>query len=216
MDPTLDGAFQNITNTTRDANVTNPFTLSNQTDLLAHVISASGGITYSWSLFFGIAVALVAGSSILPIITGPILRLALQSMVKYRPYWRLIYPTMLAIYIAGAYIMAPFVSVLAHFILQLLLPTVVLVSIFQRRGLFRWFRGRQGKRERRSIVRRLLFVVISLACTLVSVSHVFSYLHYVGFIIGCIPLFILLWVEAGGSIKRWCARKWSTMRRHQP
>ena len=84
-DPTLDSAFQNITNTTLDANITNPFTLTNQTELLAHVISASGGVTYSWLLFVGIAVALVAGSFILPIIMGPILRVALRLWLNTVP-----------------------------------------------------------------------------------------------------------------------------------
>lgn len=222
-DPKLDEAFQNITNTTRDANATNPFTPTNQTELLAHVISASGAVTYSWLLFIGIAVALVAGSFILPIIIGPIVRFALQSIVEYRAYWRLIYPTMLAFWVIVAYIALPtivltgfqavyeYVSVV-QLSFQLLLPTVALFSIFQGRGPFRWFKGRQGKRSIGSIAKRLCFVTISSICASV------SFLSDGGFsniIVGFIPLLILLLVYAGRSIMRWFVRTWSKVRRRQ-
>ena len=237
-DPNLDSAFQNITNTTLDANVTNPFTLTNQTELLAHVISASGGVTYSWILFVGIAVALVAGSFILPIIMGPILRVALQSMVEYRAYWRLVYPTMLALWVIAAYIMLPIMGTMSlqeyhappwllaprfqlsyqlslQLSFQLVLPTIVFVSIFQGRGPFRWFKGRQGKRSIRSIGRRLCFVGICVTCALFS-TPIFMYdrLPY-NILVGFIPLVILLWVLAGGSIRRWFVRTWPKRRRRQ-
>jgi uncharacterized membrane protein YhdT len=223
-DPALDGAFQNITNTTRDANATNPFTLNNQTELLAHVISASGGVTYSWLLFIGIAVALVAGSFILPIIIGPIVRLALQSIVEYRAYWRLVYPTMLALWVIVAYIVLPTMGFIGfpyelapvvQLSFQLLLPTVAFFSIFQGRGPFRWFKGRQGKRSIGSIGRRLCFVGISIPCALYS-NPSFTYDDPPSIIIiGFIPLLILLWVLAGRSIRRSFVRTWSKMRRRQ-
>ena len=215
-DPTLNGAFQNITNTTLDANATNPFTLTNQTELLAHVISASGGVTYSWPLFVGIAVALVAGSFILPIIMGPILRVALQSMIEYRAYWRLIYPTMLALWVIVVYIIIPIVGTegfepapTVHLGFQLVLPIIVFVSIFQGRGPFRWFKGRQGKRSIGSIGRRLCFVGISVPCAFT--APLGSYF----LLVGLIPLLILLWVKAGGSIRRWFVRTWSKILRRQ-
>ena len=230
-DPTLDSAFQNITNTTLDANLTYPFTLTNQTELLAHVISASGGVTYSWILFVGIAVALVAGSFILPIIMGPILRVALQSMVEYRAYWRLVYPTMLALWVVAAYIMFPITATIGQqeeydapywllapvfqLSLQLVLPTIVFVSIFQGRGPFRWFKGRQGKRSIRSIGRRLCFVGICVTCALFSTPNfMYDQLPY-NILVGFIPLVILLWVLAGGSIRRWFVRTWPKRRRRQ-
>ncbi len=229
-DPALDGAFQNITNTTRDANATNPFTLNTQTELLAHVISASGAVTYSWLLFIGIAVALVAGSFILPVIIGPIVRLALQSIVEYRAYWRLVYPTMLALWVIVAYIMLPTMGVIAfqdeydtmflfapvvQLSFQLLLPAVAFFSIFQGRGPFRWFKGRQGKRSIGSIRRRLCFVGISIPCALYS-NPFYTYDGPSSIIIvGFIPLLILLWVLAGRSIRRSFVRTWSKMRRRQ-
>jgi len=229
-DPALDGAFQNITNTTRDANATNPFTLNTQTELLAHVISASGAVTYSWLLFIGIAVALVAGSFILPVIMGPIVRLALQSIVEYRAYWRLVYPTMLALWVIVAYIMLPTMGVIAfqeeydtrflfapvvQLSFQLLLPAVAFFSIFQGRGPFRWFKGRQGKRSIGSIGRRLCFVGISIPCALYS-NPFYTYDGPSSIIIvGFIPLLILLWVLAGRSIRRSFVRTWSKMRRRQ-
>lgn len=215
-DPTLNGAFQNITNTTLDANATNPFTLNNQTELLAHVISASGGVTYSWPLFVGIAVALVAGSFILPIIMGPILRVALQSMIEYRAYWRLIYPTMLALWVIVVYIIIPIVGTegfqpapAVHLGFQLVLPIIAFVSIFQGRGPFRWFKGRQGKRSIGSIGRRLCFVGISVQCAMTASQESYFLL------VGLIPLLILLWVKAGGSIRRWFVRTWSKILRRQ-
>ncbi len=65
LDPTLNAARANATNMTAMTNDTLPFLLSNQTQLLASVISASGGVNYSYGLFFGIAAALVAGSFVL-------------------------------------------------------------------------------------------------------------------------------------------------------
>ena len=230
-DPNLYSAFQNITNTTLDANLTNPFTLTNQTELLAHVISASGGVTYSWILFVGIAVALVAGSFILPIIMGPILRVALQSMVEYRAYWRLVYPTMLALWVVAAYMMFPIMATIGHqeaydapywllasvfqLSLQLVLPTIVFVSIFQGRGPFRWFKGRQGKRSIRSIGRRLCFVGVCVTCALFSTPNFVYYQLPYNILVGFIPLVILLWVLAGGSIRRWFVRTWPKRRRRQ-
>lgn len=244
-DPKLDRAIQNITNTTRDANATNPFTLTDQTELLAHVISNSGGLTYSWLLFIGIAVALVAGSFILPIIMGPILRLALQSIVEYRAYWRLVYPTMLALWVIVAYLMLPIMAncyyptfplaPIFQFAFQLLLPTVVLFSIFQGRGPFRWFKGRQGKRSIGSMGRRLCFIGICVTCAFFS-TPVFTpittpdfmpdfesdFAFYYSYrpdpsmiLVGLIPLLILLWVFVEGSVRRWFMRTWSKTRRRQ-
>lgn len=230
-DPNLDGALGDITNTIRDANARNPFTLTNQTGLLANVISASGGLTYSWYPFIGLAVALVAGSFILPIIMGPILRLALQSIVEYRAYGRLVYPKMLALWVFLAYIMLPIMLPSMGFeawyyqvfpvqlSFQLLLPTLVFFSIFQGRGPFRWFKGPQGKRSVASIGRRLCFIGICVTCAIYSTPKSalksppdfvpdFTYDPSI-ILVGWIPLLILLWVFAGRSVRRWLVRTWS-------
>jgi len=201
LDPTLNAARANATNMTAMTNDTLPFLLSNQTQLLASVISASGGVNYSYGLFFGIAAALVAGSFVLPIITGPILRLTLQSIAEYRVYWRLVYPIAVAVYVVGAYILFPIFAVPASLAFQLLLPTIVFFSIFQGRGPFRWWKSRRGRRDIRSIVKRILFVVISVCCSILSVPN------YESVAVGLLPLLILFWVWAGSSVKRWWARK---------
>ena len=105
-DSSMVPALNNATNQTLLA--ATPFNLTRQIELLATVISASGGATYSFGLFFGLAAALVAGSFILPIITGPILRLILQSIDKFRSRLRLLYPVVLSIYIVNVYVVIPF------------------------------------------------------------------------------------------------------------
>ena len=187
------------------------FDITTQTEVLASVIATSGSQNYSFGLFFGLAAALVAGSFILPVITGPILRLVLQSTYKYRTKWRLLYPFLLLLYIAGIYIAIPILVIkfdtdglntygyrktnniteydLDHWEIgygvftdgsdltlklkiialsfQLLLPTIAFLSIFQGLGPFRWFKGRGGKQDLRSIIKRLLFVIFSSSCVLI-------------------------------------------------
>ena len=152
-------------------------------------------------------------------------------MVEYRAYWRLVYPTMLALWVIVAYFMLPIMATIglkkkygAPFWLlapiiqlsfQLVLPTIVLVSIFQGRGPFRRFKGRQGKRSIRSIGRRLCFVGICVACALPSSPDVMTDQLHSKILVSFIPLVILLLVLAGGSIRRWFVRTWPERRRRQ-
>ena len=234
-DSSSNAAFNNATNMTLLADPTKPFNLTRQTELLASVIATSGGSTYSLGLFFGLAAALVAGSFVLPVITGPILRLILQSMDQYGAYWRLFYPILLSLYVFAIYILFPFLSIYivhrvlvdgesfhsefetandldrVNFAFQLLLPAIVFLSMFQGRGPFRWFKGRGGKRGIRSIMKRFCFVLFSTFCAVNPLSLLARYDYYRSppywlIIIGFLPILLLLWIWAGSSIRRLCMR----------
>ena len=139
IDPSINSALNNATNMTLLNDPTKPFDLPRLTELLASVVSSSGGATYSLGLFFGLAAALTAGSCVLPLITGPIFRLTLQSVDRNRKYWRLIYPTLLSLYVLAIYIVFPILTSqfgvdylrIVAFAFQLLLPATAFLSIFQ-------------------------------------------------------------------------------------
>ena len=105
-----DSPLKTSFNTTNSKLLTDPtiqLNITTQTELLTSAISASGSATYSLGLFFGLGAALIGGTFVLPVITGPIIRLTLQSMDRHRAYWRLLYPILLSLYVLAIYILFP-------------------------------------------------------------------------------------------------------------
>jgi hypothetical protein len=139
-------------------------------------------------------------------ISGPILRVGIQSVAKYRPYWRVVFAIASFLYVATVYIILPLLGSTTNIIafsFQLLVPIVAFLSVFQGRGPFKWLRGRERSISKRSIVARGLFGTMALLFTLTrDVLPV-----PLSIILDLIPLAILFWLWAGSSIRRWLARK---------
>lgn len=191
IDPDLKNAVANATNITAMSEGSTSFNITNQTALLTSVIAASGGINYKFGLFFGVCLALVAGTVILPVITGPILRLILQSVARYWVYWRMVYPATIFIYFVGVYVLGPVFTPFNPF-LQLPVPVAACCSMFQGRGIFRWLKGRPNKR---TVLKRFLFLSFSWCCWIID---------FQGLVRGyasMLPLMILFWFWFMPSIK---------------